>query len=160
LSGATATFSFGALATIANPSRIPQLGFDMSTTEWYMYCMRLAVDRVKKLCAGRGLNLTALLREAKVSRNAYYTLSRKPSVLPKSIQFMAAGLGVKPSALLEEKELPSDEACLLIKQIDAIEHRFKIHDRDNVRHTLLLLREKPVDRLRRALIRAQRPHIH
>jgi transcriptional regulator with XRE-family HTH domain len=122
--------------------------------------MRLAVDRVKKLCAGRGLNLTALLREAKVSRNAYYTLSRKPSVLPKSIRNLAAALEVKPSAFLKVRETPSDEARSLIEQIDRIEHRFKIHDRDNVRHTLLLLREKPIDRLRRALIRAQKPDIY
>jgi transcriptional regulator with XRE-family HTH domain len=122
--------------------------------------MRLALDKVKKLCAKRGVNLTALLREAKVSRNAFYTLSRKPSVLPKSVQALATALDVKPSAFLEEKETPSDEARSLIAQIDRIERKFKIHDRDNVRHTLLLLREKPFDRLRRALIRAQKPHIH
>ena len=104
--------------------------------------------------------MTTLLCEAKVSRNAFYTLSRKPSVLPKSIQSLAAGLGVKPSAILKENKSPTEEAHLLNKQVDAILRRFKIHDRENVRHTLLLLREKPIDRLRRALIRAQKPDIH
>jgi len=122
--------------------------------------MKLAVDKVKRLCARRGLNVTTLLCEAKVSRNAFYTLSRKPSVLPKSIQSLAAGLGVKPSAILKENKSPTEEAHLLNKQVDAILRRFKIHDRENVRHTLLLLREKPIDRLRRALIRAQKPDIH
>lgn len=122
--------------------------------------MRLATDRVKKLCAGRGVSLAALLREAKVSRNAYYTLSRKPSVLPKSIRALASGLGVKPSAFLEEKGSPSEEVRRLVAQVDRIERRHRIYDRDNVRHTLLLLREKPIDRLRRALIRGQKPDIH
>jgi len=122
--------------------------------------MRLAVDKVKKLCAERGVSLAALLREAEVSRNAYYTLSRKPSVLPRSIRALASGLGVKPSTFLEERDSPSEDARLLIGQIDRIERFHRIHDRDNVRHTLLLLREKPIDRLRRALTRGQRPDIH
>ena len=112
------------------------------------------------MCAARGVSLTAILREAKVSRNAYYTLSRKPSILPRSIRALASGLGVKPAALIEERESPSDEARLLIQKIDGIERRHKIHERDNVRHTLLLLREKPIDRLRRALTRGQKPDIH
>ena len=125
-----------------------------------MLGMRLATDRVRTLCARRGTNLSALLRDANVSRNAFYTLSRKPSVLPRTVRALAAGLGVQPSAFLKEDPSPVEEARLLIKQIDTIERRSKIHDRDNVRHTLLLLREKPIDRLRRALIRAQKPYIH
>ena len=122
--------------------------------------MRLATDRVRQLCGRRGMSLSALLRQTKVSRNAYYTLARKPSLLPKSIQALASGLGVQSSALLETKESPSEEARLLIEQIDRIERQHKIRDRDNVRHTLLLLRERPIERLRRALIRGQRPDIH
>jgi transcriptional regulator with XRE-family HTH domain len=122
--------------------------------------MRLAADRVKNLCAARGVSLSSLLRDAGVSRNAYYTLSRRSSILPKSIHALAAGLGVKPSAFLKEEQSASEKARSLIAQIDRIERRAKIHERDNVRHTLLLLREKPIDRLRRALIRAQQPHIY
>jgi hypothetical protein len=133
---------------------------DDSTTAWYIVGMKLAMDRVRTLCAKRGTNLSALLRDANVSRNAFYTLSRKPSVLPRTVRALAAGLGVQPSAFLIDDPPPLEKAHLLIKQIDAVECRFKIHDRDNVRHTLLLLREKPIDRLRRALTRAQKPDIH
>lgn len=132
----------------------------MSTISWYRCEMKLATDRVKQLCGRRGISLSALLRQTKVSRNAYYTLARKPSLLPKSIQILASGLGVQPSAFLEEKELPSEEARLLIEQIDKIQREHKVRDRDNVRHTLLLLREKPIERLRRALIRGQRPDVY
>jgi len=43
----------------------------------------------------------------------------------------------------------------LMAEVDAIVRRYPGVDRDNIRHTLLLLREKPIDRLRRALIRGR-----
>jgi hypothetical protein len=33
-------------------------------------------------------------------------------------------------------------------------------DRDNIRHTLLLLEEKPIDRLQRSLLRARKSDLH
>ncbi|MFH0924994.1 MAG: hypothetical protein V1872_05070 [bacterium] len=42
----------------------------------------------------------------------------------------------------------------LLNTLEEIMRHHKNADRDNVRHTLLLLEEKPIDRLRRALIRA------
>ena len=49
------------------------------------------------------------------------------------------------------------------KLFDTLERIMKKNthaDRDNIRHTLLLLQEKPVDRLRRALIRARKFNIY
>jgi len=44
----------------------------------------------------------------------------------------------------------------LINRVQNITHRHAHADPDNIRHTLILLGEKPVERLRRALLRARR----
>jgi hypothetical protein len=41
----------------------------------------------------------------------------------------------------------------LLKKVDAICAKHKKADRDNIRHTLILLQEQPIVRLRRALMR-------
>ena len=97
-----------------------------------------------------------VLHSAKVSRNAYYSLARKDSVLPKSIIALAHQLDVQPSAFLEEGDRVQQSVQLLLVTVDKIMKRHKKADRDTVRHTLLLLQEKPINRLRRGLLRAEK----
>ena len=118
--------------------------------------MRLDTAKVKNLCLRKRTTLDGLLRNAGVSRNAYYTLARKKSVLSKSIRMLADFLDVPASALMEETPAPSERAKALLKQVDQIARGNRGVSRENVRHSLLLLRERPFDRLRRALLRAQK----
>ena len=97
-----------------------------------------------------------VLNSAGVSRNAYYSLARKNSVLPKSIIAIADQLDVQPSAFLEEGSRVEQRAQHLLATLGKIMKHNKKADPDNVRHTLLLLQEKPVNRLRRALLRGQK----
>ncbi|MBW1856509.1 MAG: helix-turn-helix transcriptional regulator, partial [Deltaproteobacteria bacterium] len=113
-------------------------------------------DKLKALCKEKQQNLKQLLHKAGVSRNAYYSLARKNSVFPKSIIAIANQLGVPPSFFLEDGSQIHQRAHLLLMKLDNIMNRHKKADRDNVRHTLLLLQEKPINRLRRALLRAQK----
>ena len=117
--------------------------------------MRISPDKLKALCEKKQQNLKQLLHNAGVSRNAYYSLARKNSILPRSIIAIANQLDVQPSAFLEEELLIQQKAQFLLETLDKIMKRHKKADRDNVRHTLLLLQEKPINRLRRALLRAQ-----
>ena len=122
--------------------------------------MKLSGTRVKCLCNKRGIGLNSLLRSAGVSRTAYYSLVRKDSVLPKSIRAIARQLNVRPSAFLEEKSRAEQRALAVMANVQAILREQPALNPDNVRHTLLLLHEKPVDRLRRALLRAQAVHLY
>jgi hypothetical protein len=84
----------------------------------------------------------------------------KESVLPRSIDALAAALGVRPSALLEESDRKARRALRLLEKADRIAGSDPSMDRDNIRHTLLLLEEKPIDRLQRSLLRARKPDLH
>lgn len=97
-----------------------------------------------------------MLHNAGVSRNAYYSLARKNSVLPKSLIAIADQLDVQPSVFLEEESRVQQRAQRLLVTLDRIMKHNKKADPDNVRHTLLLLQEKPINRLRRALLRGQK----
>lgn len=122
--------------------------------------MKLSGTRVKDLCDKRGIGLNDLLRSAGVSRTAYYSLARKDSVLPKSIRAIARQLNVRPSSFLEEESRAEQRALAVMTNVQAIMHDHPSLNPDNVRHTLLLLHEKPIDRLRRALLRAQAVHLY
>jgi transcriptional regulator with XRE-family HTH domain len=121
--------------------------------------MRIAVEKVRNLCRKKGITIHAMLRHAGVSRNAYYTLARKSSVLPRSLTAVSRCLDVPPSDLLANDAAVRREMQVLMGKVTAVAARYPDVDRENVRHTLLLLRERPIERLRRALIRGQRPHI-
>jgi hypothetical protein len=121
--------------------------------------MRLLHSKVIGLCHEKGLTVSAALDQASVSRNAYYSLVRKPSVLPASIVSLAEALGVPPSELLEDKPSAVAKANELANEVNRIVRQNRGVDRDNVRHTLILLEEEPISRLRRALRRGQRIHI-
>lgn len=122
--------------------------------------MRLSGKNIKRLCRARDLSLNALLKRAGVSKTAFYHLLNKESVLPRSIEALADTLGVRASALLVEADQESRRAVRLLEEADRIVGSDLSMDQDNVRHTLLLLEEKPIERLQRSLIRAQKPDLH
>ena len=122
--------------------------------------MRLSGKNITILCRAHGLSLNALLKRAGVSKTAFYHLLYKESVLPRSIEALAAVLGVRASVLLDEADQESRRAVRLLEEVDRIAGSDLSVDRDNVRHTLLLLEEKPIERLQRSLIRARKPDLH
>lgn len=121
--------------------------------------MRLSIERIKALCRERGETLSGLLATANVSRNAFYSLARRNSLFPRSLLAVCARLGVSPGEVLTADDREAEAMKSLLAEVDVIAGADKRVDRDNVRHALLLLREKPIERLRRALVRAQKPDI-
>jgi transcriptional regulator with XRE-family HTH domain len=121
--------------------------------------MRISAEKLKHLCTGKELSIKELLSRAGVSRNAYYSLVRKGSVLPRSVIAIAARLGVSPAAFLESADTLITDTRLLLAKIDAICSSHRHADRDTIRHTLMLLQEQPIDRMRRALLRGKKFNI-
>jgi transcriptional regulator with XRE-family HTH domain len=122
--------------------------------------VKLSSAKFKKRCAQRRVSLGDVLKQAGVSRTAYYSLVRKESVLPKSILRMARHLGVTPSALLDNEASKMKHIRDLQARAGAISRRYPECDRDVIFRTLLNLEKPPVERLRRALVRARQPAIH
>lgn len=122
--------------------------------------MRLARDKIKTLCRRRRISLEALLRQAAVSRTAYYSLIRKDSVIPKSIRILARALNVPASRILVEPAVSPPDLNEWKKCLLRIQRRHPQCDPDTIRHTLLCLQDKPIDRLKRGLIRAQNIRFH
>ena len=127
----------------------------MCTILWYTARMRLDRDHLASVCRERGTSLSRLLRDSGVSRNAYYALARKPSILPRSIERLAECLGVSASSLLTDEPVIPAAAQRLLREIDTVVRDHPGIDRDHVRHTLILLDEPPIERLRRALRRGR-----
>jgi len=117
--------------------------------------MRLDPDRVKKHCARNGVTLTALLDEAGVSRTAYYSLARRDSVLPGTVRAIAGALGVASAAILDEEPPLTLRTQALVRQARRILARNPGASFENVWHTLVLLEEPPIERLRRSLRRGR-----
>ena len=137
------------------------LVIDMCTILWYAtFIMRISLEVIKDICRQQKLTLSELLKQAGVSRNAFYTLAREDSVLPRSIKAIAKSLNISPSEFLTEDDREMEKMKLLLNEVDDIARKHKKVDRDNIRHTLLLLNEPPIERLRRALTRGQKPNIH
>ena len=99
--------------------------------------------------------MTGLLSRAGVSRNAFYTLARRKSVIPRTLEAISAKLGVRPDELLTVEDKKTEEMKILLAETDEIVRKNPGVDRENVRHALLLFREKPIERLRRALVRSR-----
>jgi lambda repressor-like predicted transcriptional regulator len=118
--------------------------------------MKLDVEKVKSLCRKRGTSLQALLQEAGVSRNAFYTLARKKSIVPQSIVTLAEQLEVPVSSVLDKGPTPKTRLMALVYEAHRTAAQHQDADPDNIRHTLILLDEKPVERLRRALRRGRK----
>ena len=117
--------------------------------------MRLDVTAIRDRCRRRGTNISGLLRQAGVSRNAFYSLARRDSVVPRSLKAIADSLGVPVTRLLTDAGAPAARMQDLLRTAERIARSHPPADRDNIRHTLLLLDERPVERLRRALRRAR-----
>lgn len=122
--------------------------------------MKIDIEHLKNICAKQDLTLSELLLSAGVSRNTFYTLARQESILPKSIQTIANHLQIPSSSFLIDEGSDTQKGLNLIKEVQNITLRHAQVDPDNIRHTLILLGEKPVERLRRALLRARRINIH
>lgn len=122
--------------------------------------MKLDARRIKKLCSEKGLTLQSLLGRASVSRTAYYSLVRKDSVLPASVRAIAGELGVAPSAILEEAQAAEWRTRALLRRAGRILEQHPQASFENVWHTLVLLEEPPVDRLRRSLLRGRAANLH
>jgi hypothetical protein len=118
--------------------------------------MKLSARKVGDLARARGLTLSEALRRAAVSRNAFYTLARRPAVVPGSIRALASTLGVPVSELLDEdRPSPSVRAAALLREARRIHARHPRSSFENVWHTLWLLEEAPGERLRRSLTRGR-----
>lgn len=117
--------------------------------------MKVSIEKVGYRCRREGLGIGEMLREAGVSRNAFYSLARKEYVVPSSIVRVAERLGVPVSDLLEETDTPAARMRSLFAEAKRVARRYPEVDEDNVRHTLILLAEKPIERLRRALRRGR-----
>jgi transcriptional regulator with XRE-family HTH domain len=122
--------------------------------------VKLDPKRIRQRCTERGISLQALLHEAGVSRTAYYSLARKDSVLPRSIRALAGTLGVRPSALLEEGQPEAWRAEAMLRKARRIVKRNPDAAFEDVWHTLVLLEEDPVERLRRSLLRGRPLDLH
>jgi hypothetical protein len=118
------------------------------------------LNRLRKLAGNRGLSLTALLAKAGVSKTAFYHLVHKGSVLPASIRALGETLSVRPGAFLTEENPEATKIRRILNLTDRIVAGDPKLDRDNVRLTLLLLEDKPVQRLRRSLIRGRKSDLH
>jgi hypothetical protein len=118
--------------------------------------MKLARDRVRRLSGERGITVSEALRRAKVSRNAFYHLTRRSTVVPRSVHALGAALGVSISALLEEGPPASEKrAAALLREAQRIHAQNPASSFDNIWHTLWLLELAPAERLRRSLYRGR-----
>ncbi len=117
--------------------------------------MVLNPEKIKELCKENGLSLKDLLVKSGVSKTAYYHLLYKESLLPKSIHFLASVLNVQPSAFLDDFHKEEWKIIQIDRQTSEIMKMNPALDRDNVRLTLLLLEEEPVQRLTRGLLRGR-----
>jgi hypothetical protein len=121
--------------------------------------MKISQEKMRTLCARRKTRLGRVLRAAGVSRTAYYALARKDSVLPKSLERIAAHLEVSPLDFLDDTAKEACRVRRLQAEAEAIHTANANLDRDTVYRTLENLTSTPIARLRRALIRGTAIHL-
>ncbi len=122
--------------------------------------MHISKRKLEKVMRSQGMTLKELLKRAHTSKTAYYHLLYKETILPKSIHALSEVLNVRPSAFLEEMTPEEKKIRYIAKRTDQIMAENPTLDRENVRHTLILLQEKPINRLRRGLIRGRQINIY
>ena len=122
--------------------------------------MKISKKKFENISRNNSLTLKELLKKSGVSKTAYYNLLYKDKLLPNSVYALADALGVMPSDFLEEVSPEEKKIYDIIKLTDEIIGEYPDLDRDNVRHTLLLLEEEPVERLKRGLIRGRKFNIY
>lgn len=118
--------------------------------------MRISKKKLEDISRKQGLTLKDLLEKSFVSKTAYYNLIYRDRLLPGSVYALADALGVMPSDFLEELNPEEKKMYDIINTTDEIISENPDIDRENVRHTLLLLEEEPVERLKRGLIRGRK----
>jgi len=121
--------------------------------------MHISPAKLKSLYESKEMHLKRLLSLAGVSKSAYYHLLYKDTLLPDSLHRIAQILEVRPSAFLEEINPDEKKMRKILSLTDKISAGRPTLDRDNIRHTLILLNEKPIERLRRSLIRGRKLNI-
>ena len=122
--------------------------------------MKIDADKLRKIARTKGFSLNALLKSAKVSKTAFYHLLRKESVLPASLGAIARTLSIRPGVFLTEKNRDIDKVRRVLALTDRIVANNRSLDRENVRLTLLLLEQDPLQRLRRSLTRGRKIDFH
>ena len=123
--------------------------------------MKLSHPEIRRYCRKQGKSLSVVLREAGVSRTAYYSLARRGSVLPRSIHALAEALGIEVRDLLEEATVTTaTDANRLVGEANRIVSGHPEATFENVWHTLMLLRERPEERLNRSLRRGRVVAVH
>jgi len=122
--------------------------------------MRIDTNNLKRLCLERRIRLNDLLKQAGVSRTAYYSLTRKESVLPKSVCMIAHRLGVSPLRFLDDPSVRVGRIRELQNRTDTICRQYPECDRDVVFRTMMNLDLPPVERLRKALLRGRQTQLH
>ncbi|MFQ5719957.1 MAG: hypothetical protein ACE5IK_10460 [Acidobacteriota bacterium] len=95
-----------------------------------------------------------------MSRTAYYSLARKDSVIPRSVWAIAGELNVPLSAILEEPPALELRTQALLRRAQRVRSRNPSTSVENIWHTLMLLEEPPIDRLRRSLLRGRAGDLH
>jgi transcriptional regulator with XRE-family HTH domain len=116
--------------------------------------------KIKKIAKERNLSLSDLLKNARVSKTAYYHLLRKDSLFPASLRSIAETLSVPPSRLITEGRSATEKIRRILAETDRIVASDPGLDPENIRLTLLLLEEPPLERLRRSLTRGRALHLH
>lgn len=117
--------------------------------------MRLSHQKVRRLCAERGLSLSELLEKAGVSRTAFYSLTSRPSVVPESVTAVAAALHVDERDLLDPASMEETAVRARLRRAKKICGADPDLDFENVWHTLTLLEMSPRERLERSLRRGR-----
>ena len=117
--------------------------------------MKLDVDAIRRCCEARGLPVSRVLREAGISRTAYYSLLRRDSVLPKTVIRLAGALDTPASGLLDEQSSEEKRARRRVEFAKRIAAAHSGTSFENVWHTMALLDEPPSARLNRALRRGR-----
>lgn len=117
--------------------------------------MHVVVNKLKKILKKKQINFKTLLQKAHVSKTALYHLIKKDSVLPASLNRLAKVLNVQAGAFLEEQNPQEKKIRKLIQTLEGFLKKYPGVNRENAWHTLLLLDEKPIERLKRGLLRGQ-----
>lgn len=119
------------------------------------------MERVRFLSRQRGESLSLLLRRAGVSRTAFYSLSRRASVLPKTVLALSEALGVSELDLLETVSRSDDsDYQRRLREAQSIVGSLPAASFENVWHALCLLDLDPAERLNRSLIRGRTAALH
>lgn len=117
--------------------------------------MKLDAEAIRRLCETRGIPVSRVLRDAGISRTAYYSLLRRDSVLPKTVHRLATALDARESELLDDTASEERRARRRLQETRRIAQGKPAATFENVWHTLTLLDEPPLARLNRALRRGR-----